>query len=148
MVALHSCKNSFIAEKPNDPAYPLELKTLGDHLRKARLDRRLFQTDVARLLNVTADTVTGWELNRHNPPARYAKQIIDFLGYQPFVFEGASIGRQLQIGRLIKGHSQRQTANALVCDRTTVQFIEREKRQPRRKVTAEIQKYILTIGEK
>lgn len=39
-----------------NPAYPVNLNTLGDHLRKIRLDRRLSQPDVA-LLNFHLMTV-------------------------------------------------------------------------------------------
>ena len=67
-----------------NPAYPAELNTLGDHLRKARLDRGLSQSDVARILKVAADTVTGWELNRFKPSNKHSRAIIEFLGYIPF----------------------------------------------------------------
>jgi len=62
----------------------MELKTLGDHLRKVRLDRGLSQMDVARMLKVTENTITGWELNRNQPTARLDKAIIAFLEYIPF----------------------------------------------------------------
>jgi len=75
------------AKKPVNPAYPAELKTLGDHLRKTRLDRGLSQPEVARILNVDPDTVTGWELNRNQPSLKHAKAITDFLGYIPFETE-------------------------------------------------------------
>jgi len=81
---LHSCHIQFRAKKPSNPAYPMELKTLGDHLRKVRLDRGLSQMDVARMLKVTENTITGWELNRNQPTARLDKAIIAFLEYIPF----------------------------------------------------------------
>ncbi|MBK7407208.1 MAG: helix-turn-helix transcriptional regulator [Saprospirales bacterium] len=67
-----------------NPAYPRDLNTLGDHLRKVRLDRGLSQPEVARILQVTPDTVTGWELNRHKPRGKSARAIIEFLGNNPF----------------------------------------------------------------
>jgi len=75
------------AKKPVNPAYPAELNTLGDHLRKTRLDRGLSQSEIARILNVATDTVTGWEVNRYQPSLRLAKAIIAFLGYIPFEIE-------------------------------------------------------------
>lgn len=70
-------------KRPINPAYPVKLETLGDHLRKVRLDRGMSQGEVARLLQVTTDTITGWELNRHKPQARAIKLIYRFLGYNP-----------------------------------------------------------------
>jgi DNA-binding transcriptional regulator YiaG len=78
-VALHSCKIKLRGKRPINPAYPVELNTLGDHLRKVRLDRGLSQPDVARVLKVSTDMVTCWELNRNQPTAKFAKAIIDFL---------------------------------------------------------------------
>jgi hypothetical protein len=43
MVALHFCEVTLTAKKPLSEAYPKTLKTLGDHLRKRRLDLNLFQ---------------------------------------------------------------------------------------------------------
>jgi DNA-binding transcriptional regulator YiaG len=74
-----------------NPAYPRELNTLGYHLRKVRLNRELSQLDVARILRVTTDTVTNWELNRNQPRAKFAKRIISFLGYIPFLFENVPL---------------------------------------------------------
>lgn len=53
----------------------------GDCFRKIRLDRGLSQPEVERLFNVTADSVTGWELNRHELTDKIAKRIIQFQGY-------------------------------------------------------------------
>ncbi|MCB9284582.1 MAG: helix-turn-helix transcriptional regulator [Lewinellaceae bacterium] len=75
------------AKKPVNPAYPAELNTLGDHLRKTRLDRGLSQPEVARILKVATDTITGWELNRNQPSLKHTKAITDFLGYIPFEAE-------------------------------------------------------------
>ncbi|MCB9284588.1 MAG: helix-turn-helix transcriptional regulator [Lewinellaceae bacterium] len=73
-----------------NPAYPVELNTLGDHLRKTRLDRGLSQPDVAKILHVTPDTVTGWELNRHKPSVKSARAITEFLCFFLFSGDGSS----------------------------------------------------------
>ena len=78
------------AKKPVNPAYPAELNTLGDHLRKTRLYRGLSQPDVAKILHFTPDTVTGWEQNRHKPSVKSARAITEFLGYFLFRGDGSS----------------------------------------------------------
>ena len=50
------CHIQLTARKPPSPAYPRELKTLGDHLRKRRLDLGLLQPDVALELRVNEMT--------------------------------------------------------------------------------------------
>lgn len=76
-------KATLWAKRPVNPAYPTELNTLGDHLRKTRLDRGLSQPEVARILNVATNTVAGWEMNRVRPSLKHAQGVIGFLGYIP-----------------------------------------------------------------
>ena len=62
-VALPFCHVRLTARKPSPAAYPKEMKTLGDHLRKRRLDLGLLQREVADRLGVTKDTIHNWESN-------------------------------------------------------------------------------------
>jgi DNA-binding XRE family transcriptional regulator len=55
------------AQKPLPATYPREFKTLGDHLRKRRLELGLLQREVAERLGVDETTVYNWERNRTNP---------------------------------------------------------------------------------
>ena len=82
-VALPFCHVQLIAWKPLPPAYPRELKTLGDHLRKRRLDLGLLQKQVADRLEVNAMTICNWETNRTSPQLRFVPRILSFLGYNP-----------------------------------------------------------------
>lgn len=67
-------------KKIKNPYYPKELKTLGDHLRKKRLDLKLFQKDVAKKLHTTIDTITNWEKNRCEPELRIHTKYYGFFG--------------------------------------------------------------------
>src|SRR5512135_1805481 len=58
------------ARKPEKSAYPKERKTLGDHLRKRRLDLGLLQREVAERLGVSEGSVWEWERNRAAPKVR------------------------------------------------------------------------------
>ena len=55
------------APKPLPPAYHSDLRTVGDHLRKKRLDRDLLQKDVSQMLSVDTVSVTNWEKGRSSP---------------------------------------------------------------------------------
>jgi transcriptional regulator with XRE-family HTH domain len=81
--ALPFCHVRIKAEKPKSRKYPKELKTLGDHIRKKRLDLGLLQAEVAERVGVTASTIFNWERNRVSPQARHIRKIIRFLGYKP-----------------------------------------------------------------
>lgn len=124
---------NFQAKRPIDPAYPDELRTLGDHLRKVRLDRALSQPHVANLLGVTPDTVTGWELNRHEPYAKDARQLIQFLGYIPSLENSESLGGRLRLARQVLGMTQREAAKQMGCDPSTVRLLELDLTRPAKK---------------
>jgi transcriptional regulator with XRE-family HTH domain len=142
MVALNSCYLRLKTTRPINPAYPAELKTLGDHLRKVRLDRELSQVDVARLIQVTVDTVTGWELNRFNPTAKLARRIIQFLDYFPFAHNAQSLGKQLYHARQVNGQTQKQVAKVIGCDASNLRCIELDQRKPQAATCTKIQDYI------
>ena len=55
------CYFALSAKKPTNSAYQEKLITLGDHLRKKRLDLGLFQKDVAVAIGVGTMTICKWE---------------------------------------------------------------------------------------
>jgi len=63
--------------------YPADPKTLGEHIRKTRLDRRLQRVHVARELGVSVATVRNWEKNRTTVAPRFLPRVVAFLGYDP-----------------------------------------------------------------
>ena len=84
MVALPFCKSEQKTEKPKPKGYPLEPKTIGDHIKKRRLDLKLFQHHVAEQLGVHKTTIHNWERNFNSPDRRLVPRIIQFLRYSPF----------------------------------------------------------------
>jgi transcriptional regulator with XRE-family HTH domain len=73
--------------------YPGQKVTIGDHIRKARLDRGLLQKQVADILGVGTCSIYNWENNRGEPELRYIPNIIKFLGYIPFDCPDDTVGR-------------------------------------------------------
>lgn len=59
-----------------------ELKTLGDHIRKRRLELG-FQKDAAKQIGVDEATIFNWESNETTPTIRHIPRVIEFLGYNP-----------------------------------------------------------------
>ena len=58
-------------------------KTLGDHLRKVRLERNLSQQKTAKLFGINGMYLSSWELNRKQTHPKHLEAIIQFLGYTP-----------------------------------------------------------------
>jgi transcriptional regulator with XRE-family HTH domain len=74
------CHLTLGGSKPKSYAYPTELKTIGDHIRKRRLDLGLLQREVAERVRSDVMTILNWEKNRTKPKARHMPAIRAFLG--------------------------------------------------------------------
>lgn len=92
------------ASRPVNPAYPKELITLGDHIRKRRLDLSLEQKEVAKIICVTKEIIWNWENNRSNPEVQCYPAIMEFLGY--CIYEHPKTwGEKLKLLRMYQGLS-------------------------------------------
>ena len=78
-----SCHFTLTAQKPSPLPYPAQISTIGDHLRKRRLDLGLLQREVAEELGVTESTIWNWEANCSSPQLGFIPKTIAFLGYNP-----------------------------------------------------------------
>lgn len=87
------------------------IRTVGDHLRRARLLRGLLQKEVAEALRVSPFTVMNWEANETEPGPRDGPKIVAWLGYLPLPAE--SLPERLYAARFVNGWTQRQLAEAL-----------------------------------
>jgi DNA-binding XRE family transcriptional regulator len=64
--------------------YPSIPITLGDHLKKRRVEFGHIQRELAEHLGVSESTVRHWETNTTTPAIRFVPRIITFLGYDPY----------------------------------------------------------------
>ncbi|MDR7435959.1 MAG: helix-turn-helix transcriptional regulator [Armatimonadota bacterium] len=101
------------------PGYPAHPRSLGEHLRKRRLDLGLSQSQVAKQLGVDEMTVVNWEKGRTQPSIRYLPRILAFLGYVPFDCPPDPLG-WLRYYRLIHGMSCGALARELGMDESVV----------------------------
>jgi transcriptional regulator with XRE-family HTH domain len=123
------CHVHFRGRKPPHPAYPRALRTLGDHLRKRRLDLGPHQKQLGRQLGVDPETIHNWELGRTAPALCWMPRIISFLGYDPRP-QPKIVGKALKRHRMGEGMSQRDLADVLEVDPSTLAKWEREERVP------------------
>jgi transcriptional regulator with XRE-family HTH domain len=83
--------------------YPVELRTLGDHIRKRRLDLGLLQIEVSATIGVSENTVWNWE-HGIEPELIHVPAVLAFLGYVPWKEPEDPIGR-LAYFKKVKGLS-------------------------------------------
>jgi transcriptional regulator with XRE-family HTH domain len=118
------CHVTLRGRKPRK-GYPEEPQTLGEHLKKRRLDRGLRQKDVAGVLGVTVDSYNGWEHDRHEPEVVYWSGITDFLGYDPNPAP-QTLGERIKAKRRREGLTLREVARRLEVDLGTVMAWEKD----------------------
>ena len=124
-VALPYCHITLKASKLLPPNYPKSLITIGDHIRKVRLDRGLRQRDVANLIGVDPFTILNWERRITNPKFRYMPAIIRFLGFNPCPIDPEAPFRvRLKASRLELGLSLKQLAKRLKLKECTIRKLE------------------------
>jgi len=114
------------------------LNTLGDHLRKRRLDLGLLQREVAEDLGVTESTIWNWEANYSYPQLRFIPGIIDFLGYDLDSTPTSSLGERILAYHRVMGTGQKELAHRLGVDPTTLSNWEKGKRQPSKQLMSRL----------
>ena len=108
---------------------PTELRTVGDHLRRRRLVRKMLQKQVAEQIGVDKSSIHNWETAVTEPGFEYMPAIIRFLGYNPLP-PGNGWGERLLRRRTTLGLSQEASAKRLGLDPGTLARWERGEREP------------------
>jgi len=104
--------------------------TLGEKLKNRRLELSLLQKEVAKIIGVSEDCITLWENNRSKPYVSYYPQIIEFLGYIPFDVECSTLGGQIKLYRYLNGLTQKNLADLLHINESTVFHYENNRHKP------------------
>lgn len=125
MDALPFCHRTLSVPKPIPSALPTKVKTIGDHIRKRRLELELYQKDVAAIVGVDTATMFNWEAGAASPSLRTMPRIIRFLGFDPRP-PGRTVGEMLRRYRESLGMSRIKAAWAMGVDPTTVSKWERQ----------------------
>jgi DNA-binding transcriptional regulator YiaG len=65
--------------------YPANPETLGEHLRKKRIDLHLSMSQLAASLGfgITDTAIEKWEKNQNRPTQEHRDRIVEFLGFDP-----------------------------------------------------------------
>jgi len=63
---------------------PKHPTTIGGHLRRRRLQLKIYQPEAARLLQVSTVTLSRWECDKVAPTLPHYERIAAYLGFDPF----------------------------------------------------------------
>lgn len=121
--ALPFCIATLKADRRAD-GFPNQIKHLGDHIRRRRLELGLLQKDMAEQIVTHTQTVTNWETDRTHPALPWLRGILQFLGHDPRPIPD-DIGARLRHHRLGIGRSQAELAGELGVDPGTLSRWER-----------------------
>ncbi len=98
---------------PDKRLFPKELQTVGNHIKAARLSRNVLIKSVCKMLNISRETLRGWELGDFEPHVSHYPAIITFLGYNPCKFETDAIAGKIKDYRYRHGLTQQEFADLL-----------------------------------
>ncbi len=110
--------------------YPANPQTIGEAIRKRRLDLNLRQSDVAERIGCDQMSVVNWEKGHSTPRVIHMAKVVEFLGYNPLP-TGATIAEQLVAHRKARGLTQKIFARELGIDPSTLAKWERGEREPK-----------------
>jgi len=132
------------AQKPS--LYPRHPTTLGQHLKKRRIELGLLQKEVAGRLGLDECTIGNWEKDRTYPAVRYLPRLIRYLGYDPFP-KPQSFGDRLRAKRQHLGLSRKRLAVLILIDDGTLQRYEQGVWQPGSRNRAILERFLTSLME-
>ena len=135
----------FLTGKTGIAGYPGEVRTLGDHVRAARLERGLKQWEVASLLGLKRRTINKWECNRGTPCARDVPVIVRFLNFDPFP-QPHTFEEKMWYWRMHNGLSAHAASRLLGVGSATWAAWERGAQKPSKRVVEKLGELITGIS--
>jgi DNA-binding transcriptional regulator YiaG len=128
---------------PDKRTFPSQLQSVGDHLRQARLVRNIQIKDVITTLGISRETLRGWEGNQFEPHVSHYPAIVQFLGYNPFLFDTSTLSGKIKTYRYTYGLTQAQFGALLGTNSSVVWQWETALRPPIQKT---VQRIMAVIG--
>jgi transcriptional regulator with XRE-family HTH domain len=97
---------------------------VGEHLRKARMDRGVSREQAAQVFGVGITTLWNWEMGHTSIATRFLPKVVAFLGYDPRQ-ETGQFGDRIRMLRERQGLTQKALAERLGLNDSTVTAWER-----------------------
>jgi transcriptional regulator with XRE-family HTH domain len=122
---------------------PEKVETVGDHLRRRRLELGLLQRQVAAQLGVAQGTIYNWEKNRSQPRSPHMPAVVKFLGQVPEAATDDWAVRLVQC-RKAMGLSQKAAARQMGVVQCTLLRWERGEREPEEEYATLAERFLRT----
>lgn len=103
--------------------------SLGDHLKKRRMDLGITQKEAARGIGADQWTVINWEKGLTQPAVRFVPGIIKFLGFDPFP-RGETFPDRIRAARRRLGLTQSELARLVGMREGSVYDLEGGRQKP------------------
>ena len=132
---------------PKPGSFPPGSQSVGEHLKRRRLELGLRQQDVAAHLGVCEWTVINWETGIRTPRITYYPAIARFLGFDPSHQSNIAVST-LDVIRRPRGWSRRKLADRIGVDEKTVLDWERGGRNASRRTRDLINAFIESASKK
>ncbi len=100
---------------PPPKGYPPVPQTMGEHIKRKRMDEGQQQQELAKMLGVHAASVRNWEKGRSAIQLDLVPRVLDFLGYDPRPCPRSRGGRLMWL-REREGMSQQELARRIGVD--------------------------------
>ena len=104
-------------------------QTLGQYLKKRRVELGLFQRDLRKRFGLEKETYANWEKDSCYPAMKHWPDIITFLGFDPTA-KPTTLGQKLLAYRRRFGLSRKMLATSLKVDDATLWRWETDERKP------------------
>ena len=127
---------------PDKRLFPTELQHVGNHIKKARLERKITIKDLLAEFEIDRETLRAWELGLWKPFVKHYPKIIQFLGYYPFNHEIKTLGGKIRKYRFEHGLTQELFADLFNTYKCTVSFWETNRRMPLNKTVVLLKKIL------
>jgi DNA-binding XRE family transcriptional regulator len=105
-------------------------QTIVQYIRNRRIQLSLSQRDVAKVLEVSEDTITYWENSRAQPQIYHYPKIILFLGHNPFPVDTSTLSGRMKKYRNGNGASQEDLAMLVGVNESTIFSCANEEHKP------------------
>jgi transcriptional regulator with XRE-family HTH domain len=122
--------------------YPTSPKTIGEMIRKRRIDLGLHQSQVAEIVGCDQMTVVNWEKGHTAfPQINHMAGVVRFLGFNP-LRQGDTMAQRLVNHRKVLGLTQKDFARQIGVDPSTLAKWERGEREPVGRFLARLKRII------
>ncbi len=123
--------------------YPANPKSIGEMIRKRRLDLNLSQVGAAGIIGGNEMTVVNWEKGHSSPRIHHMAKVTEFLGFNPFD-NGATLSQRLVNHRQALGMTQKEFSCQIEVNQSTLAHWERGEREPESLFLARLEEIFYT----